>query len=103
VALPDFTKHMKGHAMLVLIEITEPNKPYDHSTVREAWKGLILPAEPENENELRGVVAYTVRGADMVAALRGAGKDDAADYWEKSFLPPFFRIFANRCKIVPVH
>ena len=76
--------------------------------VREAWVGIEIPlarieaqgpqfgvcggdASPEN---LRG---YEVHGAEAMAALRRAGKKDAADWWqEHSELGPHHLVFGRQ-------
>jgi hypothetical protein len=76
--------------------------------IRKQWVGIELPVVPAKEQDNTGWVGnaneggYVVYTADAIKALREAGKDEAADFWEeiKQMTGEQLRFGAQFCAIV---
>ena len=86
----------------MIIRIIETPPGQAPESIREQWIGLELPIQEEKDDGrgLRDGTAnsggYKVLASDAISALREAGKEEAANYWE-GLLGATILVFRTDC------
>ncbi|MEK7510897.1 MAG: hypothetical protein AAB582_01515 [Patescibacteria group bacterium] len=89
-----------------IIEVPPGFAPY---YIRQSWVGIAIPLATEEEVRVNPIIGkigsendggYIVLREKAVAALRTAGRDHAAKYWEGLPLGMYLQFKRNVCALV---